>query len=129
MIYRGDDMTDREKVIKGLEILINGCEYIHCDDCCFYISTKPLRCGLREEQIKEDALAMLKEQEAEGKWIPVTNGRGGNECSLCHSYAPSFQNGMEYLSKYCPECGAKMEKDGEVNDKDRVRDGYAERMS
>ena len=63
MIYRGDDMTDREKVIKGLEILINGCEYIHCDDCCFYISTKPLRCGLREEQIKEDALALLKEQE------------------------------------------------------------------
>ena len=63
MIYRGDDMTDREKVIKGLEILINGCEYIHCDECCFYISTKPLRCGLREEQIKEDALAMLKEQE------------------------------------------------------------------
>ena len=63
MIYRGDDMTDREKVIKGLEILINGCEYIHCDDCCFYISTKPLRCGLREEQIKEDALELLKEQE------------------------------------------------------------------
>ena len=57
-------MTDREKVIKGLEILINGCEYIHCDDCCFYISTKPLRCGLREEQIKEDALSLLKEQEA-----------------------------------------------------------------
>ena len=56
-------MPDREKVIKGLEILINGCEYIHCDDCCFYISTKPLRCGLREEQIKEDALELLKEQE------------------------------------------------------------------
>lgn len=54
---------DREKVIKGLEILINGCEYIHCEDCCFYISTKPTRCGLREEQIKEDALALLKEQE------------------------------------------------------------------
>ena len=54
-------MPDREKVIKGLEILMNGCEYIHCDDCCFYISTKPLRCGLREEQIQEDALALLKE--------------------------------------------------------------------
>ncbi|MBR3332760.1 MAG: hypothetical protein IKG23_00550 [Clostridia bacterium] len=54
---------DREKVIKGLEILMNGCEYIHCEDCCFYISTKPTRCGLREEQIQEDALALLKEQE------------------------------------------------------------------
>ena len=60
----GMTMIDREKVIKGLEILMNGCEYIHCDDCCFYISTKPTRCGLREEQIKEDALALLKEQEA-----------------------------------------------------------------
>ena len=60
-------MADREKVIKGLEILMNGCEYIHCDDCCFYISTKPTRCGLREEQIQEDALALLKEQEDMGK--------------------------------------------------------------
>ena len=55
-------MPDREKVIKGLEILMNGCEYIHCDDCCFYISAKPTRCGLREEQIQEDALSLLKEQ-------------------------------------------------------------------
>lgn len=54
---------DREKVIKGLEILMNGCEYIQCEDCCFYISTKPFRCGLREEQIQEDALALLKEQQ------------------------------------------------------------------
>ena len=58
-------MADREKVIKGLEILINGCEYIDCDDCCFYISTKPTRCGLREEQIQEEALVLLKEQETE----------------------------------------------------------------
>lgn len=55
-------MPDRDKVIKGLEILMNGCEYIHCDDCCFYISAKPTRCGLREEQIQEDALSLLKEQ-------------------------------------------------------------------
>ena len=54
---------------------------------------------------------LLKEQEAKtGKWIPVTNGRGGLECSICHDYAPSYQNGTEYLSKYCPRCGAKMER-------------------
>lgn len=57
-------MPDREKVIKGLEILMNGCAKIDCDDCYFYISTKPTRCGLREEQIQEDAIALLKEQEA-----------------------------------------------------------------
>ena len=48
-----------------------------------------------------------------GKWIPVTNGRGGNECNQCHAYAPSYQNGSEYKTKYCPNCGAKM--DGEDN--------------
>ena len=43
-----------------------------------------------------------------GKWIPVTNGRGGHECSLCHSYASSFQTGDEWLTDYCPNCGADM---------------------
>jgi len=44
-----------------------------------------------------------------GKWIPVTNGRGGSECNMCHAYAPSYQSGAEYNSPYCPECGAKMD--------------------
>ena len=43
-----------------------------------------------------------------GHWIKVTNGRGGHECDLCHEYAPSYQSGKEYLTNYCPNCGAKM---------------------
>ena len=43
-----------------------------------------------------------------GKWIKVTNGRGGHECDICHEYAPSYQDGDEYLTKFCPNCGAKM---------------------
>lgn len=43
-----------------------------------------------------------------GRWIPVTNGRGGHECSECHNYAPSYQTGAEYLTKFCPNCGADM---------------------
>lgn len=43
-----------------------------------------------------------------GKWIPVTNGRGGSECNLCHAYAPSYQSGAEYNSPFCPNCGADM---------------------
>jgi len=62
------------------------------------------------DEMYTGVVALLKEQEAKtGKWIPVTNGRGGLECSICHDYAPSYQNGTEYLSKYCPNCGAKME--------------------
>ena len=59
-------MTDRERVITGLEIILNGCDEIQCEDCCFHIKepTKPRRCGIDEEQIQEEALALLKEQEA-----------------------------------------------------------------
>lgn len=45
-----------------------------------------------------------------GKWVEVTNGRGGHECSECHEYAPSYQDGREHLTDYCPECGVKMER-------------------
>lgn len=41
-----------------------------------------------------------------GKW--VDNGTGGHECSVCHICAPSFRNGRENLSSYCPLCGARM---------------------
>lgn len=44
----------------------------------------------------------------DGNWIPVTNGRGGHECSRCHEYAPSYQAGNEYLSRFCPACGCYM---------------------
>ena len=51
--------------------------------------------------------AEYKEPKA-GHWIKVTNGRGGHECDLCHEYEPSYQSGKEYLTNYCPNCGAKM---------------------
>ena len=47
----------------------------------------------------------------EGHWIPVTNGRGGHECDQCHEYAPSYESGNEYLSRFCPNCGAKMDEE------------------
>lgn len=49
-------------------------------------------------------------QPKSGRWIIVTNGRGGHECDQCHEYAPSFQSGTENLSNFCPNCGAKMEE-------------------
>ena len=50
----------------------------------------------------------LEQQPKIGHWIEVTNGRGGHECDVCHDYAPSFQSGNEYLSTFCPNCGARM---------------------
>lgn len=48
-----------------------------------------------------------------GRWIPVTNGRGGYECDQCHNYAPAYQTGADYLTNFCPCCGADMR--GEQN--------------
>ena len=49
-----------------------------------------------------------------GKWIPVTNGRGGFECDQCHNYAPSYQDGVEWLSGFCPNCGADMREPEDI---------------
>ena len=49
-----------------------------------------------------------------GRWVPVTNGRGGHQCDRCGCYAPSYQSGTEWLSNFCPECNADMR--GEQND-------------
>lgn len=54
-------------------------------------------------------IANAPSAENTGKWIPVTNGRGGFECNKCHNYAPSYQDGVEWLSDFCPNCGARME--------------------
>lgn len=53
-------------------------------------------------------LPSVEPEQKKGYWVPVTNGRGGFECDQCHNYAPSYQNGNEYLSYYCPNCGAEM---------------------
>lgn len=53
-------------------------------------------------------LPSAQPERKKGKWIPVTNGRGGFECNKCHNYAPSYQDGVEWLSDFCPHCGANM---------------------
>lgn len=50
----------------------------------------------------------IEPERKKGKWIPVTNGRGGHECDLCHNYAPAWQTGEERLTDFCPNCGADM---------------------
>ena len=59
--------------------------------------------------------AILKEIEAEpvrhGKWIDCTSS-DHYKCSKCGYKAPLWWDGEEYeewLSQYCPHCGARME--------------------
>lgn len=50
-----------------------------------------------------------------GRWI--TWAEAGNdvpseelyECSACHDAAPHLVSGFDFLSAYCPNCGAKMD--------------------
>lgn len=54
------------------------------------------------------AIEALEKEPRKGHWIEVTNGRGGYECNICHEYAPSYRNGDDHLTKYCPNCGCRM---------------------
>ena len=37
-----------------------------------------------------------------------------HECSVCHDAAQVLVNGLELLSDYCPNCGAKMDGGGDT---------------
>ena len=49
-------MTDREKVIKGIDICL---QRFHCGEDCPYYDNCGIGCT---EQLREDALALLKDQ-------------------------------------------------------------------
>jgi len=82
-----------------------------CNDC---ISRQAVFEIIEREEFKGDAISEVEKlppvtpQSKIGRWIKVTNGRGGHECDLCHEYAPSYQSGDEHLTNYCPNCGVKM---------------------
>ena len=60
-----------------------------------------------------EGMQTIEPERKKGMWIPVTNGRGGFECDQCHNYAPSYQDGVEWLSGFCPNCGAEMTEESE----------------
>lgn len=46
------------------------------------------------------------------KELPSADAVPVVRCKDCkHRYAPSYQDGVEWLSLYCPHCGAKMGKE------------------
>ena len=97
-----------EKVIKGLEChQIDNDHRINCAGCPYYVDDdNHIRCV---NDLHDDALALLKEQEAveqkTGYWI---DSAGNDKCSICGTeYSdlyPDYGN-----THFCPNCGAKME--------------------
>ncbi len=75
----------------------------------YSIGDAPCRACGTGDMIDELEDAPTIEERKTGRWILVTNGRGGYECDQCHSYAPAWQTGEERLTDYCPHCGSPME--------------------
>lgn len=92
-------MPDREKVIKGLEHCFHGQECCGDIECPYYIEHLSDSCCLEEcqENLKEDIIALLKEQETAniykcqncGTWVSAENVVRCKDC--CHWKPPHIR--------------------------------------
>lgn len=140
-------MTDREKVIKGLECCAAG-NSGRCIRECPYDFVNNANCV---SDMTRDALELLKEQretiasvqgtirkliavleeqpeQKHGHWVFDPDGRDWNipawKCSECHcrndNIPPNLEktNPLQWAgSKYCPNCGAKMNEEVKQDDR------------
>ena len=96
-------MPDREKVITSLAICTGKCK---CLGCWYGQNNPDFRC---QDRLKEDALALMKEQEAV-KPRECQYPHGTYACGFC-DYIP-IGNKDGYRANYCPECGKAVKWDG-----------------
>ena len=82
-------MTDREKVIKGLEVCTS--KPCYCTNCPYKAN-----CCLDSQEVMEDALSLLKEQEA------IIDKLRNRHCPSC---------GTILKGRYCHECGQAIKLD------------------
>ena len=93
-------MTDREKVIKGLECCCVGEEWPKCEDCP-YADAEEGTCILINTLLT-DALELLKAQEPGMVNVTITPSDGWKEgnCPFCGMKVDSFYNWS-----FCGTCG------------------------
>ena len=96
-------MPDREKVIRHITA-----------ELCIARTCKKDFASVDVDMLS-DALSLLKEQEAEGKWIygEDETGADGWHCSECNFFEPwfyEFTDDIDFIRFYgfCPSCGRKM---------------------
>lgn len=90
-------MADREKVIKGIDICL---QRFHCGEGCPYYNDAKIGCM---EQLREDALDLLKEREA----VEPTLIREGRNKHYNDYVCPRCDNEVVYEQNYCTECGVQ----------------------
>lgn len=100
-------MIDREKIIKGLEChRIDNKHRINCADCPYYVDDdNHINCV---NDLHDDALALLKEQEA--KQVNISQTHCGMKYGLC----PRCEKQIDTLVNphYCGNCGQAVKWDG-----------------
>ena len=97
---------DREKVIKGLECCV-AYDY-KCNDCP-YQDDGGAEDGCYSDELKADALALLKAQEP---MEPIRDINGVYYCGICETicvgYEVDFTNSIIKVENYCHKCGRKV---------------------
>ena len=101
-----------DELMKALECCAEYC----CGECPYqkYNSTDYiLKCS--HKLIADLAAAGLK-PERHGRWITDGLGDGERICSICRQYALYTHRYVyeQYLTRYCPNCGAKMDLEEKV---------------
>lgn len=106
-------MPDREKVIRGLEICRHrAISQENCKECPYIYDGRAEQSNC-EGVLHWDALAMLKEQDAEWIYGEDETGVDGWHCSYCGFFEPwfyEFTDDIDFIRFYsfCPSCGRRM---------------------
>ena len=88
-------------------------EYIEKAVALESLSKSGVTCNMRAHKIVASIQAADVVEVRHGRWIKPVPGDGENYCSVCKAEQLWFY-GYGYLeSNYCPNCGARMEKEDE----------------
>ncbi len=111
--------NEREKSL--MDIFAECWEYCRgheCGDCKYSNGNKHIKMMIcMSYQYAQKLIAADVQEVRHGKWIYTSRSPewADCECSEC-GYKDLFPNDIECFYNYCPECGAKMDKEREKND-------------
>lgn len=102
-------MTDREKVVKGLEICIKNINQVDCpNDCPYYSDCTKYEKRYIFQPLLRDALKLIKEQEPVKPVREfsenIDNCAWWYECGWCH-------DAVDYHDIFCRHCGRELKWD------------------